>query len=89
MNVSFLVDAYLTRQPRQMLEVRARLVSSAMEPLLQAGNLSGIDALCKKLGQENKTRVTIIEPTGRVLGESEKDPQAMENHLNRPKFSRP
>ena len=85
-NVSFLVDTFLTRQTRQMLEVRARLVSSALEPLLQAGDLIRIDALCKKLGQENKTRVTMIEPTGRVLGESDKDPQAMENHLNRPEI---
>ncbi|MBN2513062.1 MAG: HAMP domain-containing protein [Sedimentisphaerales bacterium] len=85
-NVSFLVDGFLTRQTRQMLEVRARLVSSALEPLLETGDLSRMDALCKKLGQENKTRVTIIEPTGRVLGESDKDPQAMENHLNRPEI---
>ncbi|MGH2270473.1 ATP-binding protein [Anaerohalosphaeraceae bacterium U12dextr] len=86
MNVSFLVDGYLTRQTRQMLEVRARLIGSAMEPLLQAGDLNRIDALCKKLGQENKTRITMIEPSGRVLGESDKDPQAMENHLNRPEI---
>ncbi|MEN6309785.1 MAG: ATP-binding protein [Anaerohalosphaeraceae bacterium] len=85
-NVSFLVDAFLTRQTHEMLEVRARLAGASFEPLLADQDLVGIDALCKKLGPENKTRITLIEPSGRVLGESDKDPQTMENHLNRPEI---
>ena len=32
------------------------------------------------------TRITVIRPNGRVIGDTEKDPEAMENHANRPEI---
>jgi two-component system phosphate regulon sensor histidine kinase PhoR len=80
-NTSYLIDGFLTRQ---ILEVRARLALQAIEMPVSTMDLSRIDAECKKLGQEAKTRITVIEASGRVLGESDYDPQTMENHLMRP-----
>jgi two-component system phosphate regulon sensor histidine kinase PhoR len=83
-NVSFLIDSFFTNQTRQTLEVRAQLAREVMETSISAMNLDQIDAVCKKLGQEAKTRITVIDSSGRVLGESDHDPQTMENHLMRP-----
>ncbi|MBM4102958.1 MAG: HAMP domain-containing protein [Planctomycetes bacterium] len=83
-NVSFLIDSLFISQTRQTLEVRAQLAREVMETSIDAMNLAHIDAACKKLGQETKTRITVIESSGRVLGESDRDPQTMESHLMRP-----
>ncbi len=83
-NVSFLIDSFFINQTRQTLEVRAQLAREVMETSINAMNLDQIDAACKKLGQETKTRITAIDSSGRVLGESDRDPQTMESHLMRP-----
>ena len=38
----------------------------------------------RELGLESGVRVTIVQKDGRVLGDSQADPRAMENHLQRP-----
>ena len=38
-------------------------------------------------GQSAGARVTIIDPTGRVLADSEANPASMENHVARPEFA--
>jgi two-component system phosphate regulon sensor histidine kinase PhoR len=83
-NVSFLIDSFFINQTRQTLEVRAQLAREVMETSIDAMNLEQIDAVCKKLGQETKTRITVIESSGRVLGESDHAPQTMESHRMRP-----
>ncbi len=83
-NVSFLIDSFFISQTRQTLEVRAQLAREVMETSIDAMSLAHIDAACKKLGLETKTRITVIESSGRVLGESDRDPQTMESHLMRP-----
>jgi two-component system phosphate regulon sensor histidine kinase PhoR len=83
-NVSFLIDSFFINQTHQTLEVRAQLAGEVMETAINTMNLDQIDAACKKLGQETKTRITVIESSGRVLGESDRAPQTMESHLMRP-----
>jgi two-component system phosphate regulon sensor histidine kinase PhoR len=83
-NVSFLIDRFFINQTRQTLEVRAQLAREVMETSIDAMNLEQIDAACKKLGQETKTRITVIDFSGKVLGETDRAPQTMESHLMRP-----
>ncbi len=49
-------------------------------------NFSEIDGLCDKLGTKTKTRITVILPSGKVIGDSEENPKAMDNHRNRPEI---
>ncbi len=51
---------------------------------MAAGRFAEIDALCKKLGKRSATRLTVILPDGKVVGDSERSPQEMENHGRRP-----
>ncbi len=53
-------------------------------PLLAESKFQELDALVKSLGNRIKVRITIIDPNGKVLADSKKDPELMENHKNRP-----
>lgn len=79
-------DLYL-EQTREDLEARARLCFHHVVELLEEGQVDQIDPLCKELGGATDTRITVIRPDGQVVGDSEKDPQGMENHLKRDEIS--
>lgn len=68
------------------LEARARLAKTQIVPYL-TGPPELVDRLSKQLGRESTTRVTVILPTGLVIGDSEEDPHVMENHANRPEIA--
>jgi len=72
------------RRTRQDLESRAWFVKEAAAERLRRGEKDGIDALCKALGAASSTRVTVIDPSGAVIGESQADITTMENHADRP-----
>jgi two-component system phosphate regulon sensor histidine kinase PhoR len=55
-----------------------------VKPLLKEGRFEELDALAKKLGKDISTRITIIDPEGVVLADSEENPKLMENHKIRP-----
>jgi two-component system, OmpR family, phosphate regulon sensor histidine kinase PhoR len=77
------IDQFHLEQTRKELEATARVVAvQAHEPLRQA-DVAAADALCKKLGALSLTRLTIILPDGRVLGDASEDPARMENHAAR------
>ena len=54
-----------------------------ISPLLESDKIMKLDTLVKELGQQINTRLTIINPEGTVLADSEKNPVLMENHNNR------
>jgi two-component system phosphate regulon sensor histidine kinase PhoR len=83
-NISFLIDGFYTRQIRETLEVRAMLVREVTQNSITSLNPEQIDTECKQLGKEAKARITIIDASGRVLGDSDGTPQTMESHLMRP-----
>ena len=39
--------------------------------------------MCKELGEKAATRLTVILPDGKVVGDSEESPQNMDNHADR------
>ena len=45
-----------------------------------------MDRLCKELGKLSGTRLTVILPSGRVVGDSSKSPAQMDNHGDRPEI---
>jgi two-component system, OmpR family, phosphate regulon sensor histidine kinase PhoR len=77
---------FYTQQVVEDLKARAYLIASQMEQHLASSapaNPASIDSLCKTLSKKVHTRFTIIAPNGKVLGDSEKNPDSMENHANR------
>lgn len=86
LNVSYFLHQFYEAEKRVDLEVRAQLVRAQMADSAESANTEAINAVCKKLGDETHTRITVISPEGKVLGESQKKPEEMENHLLRPEI---
>ncbi len=90
-----IVTGYTTRAVKDFhfnmtaddLEARATLFEKMISDRL-GGPRSVIDELCKELGASTGTRITVILPDGRVVGDSDSDPGSMENHGDRPEFIR-
>lgn len=73
---------------QQGIEAQARLASVAVEPYLAgAWRMEQINGLARKMAAQSGARVTIIDPNGVVLGDSESDPATMENHASRPEVA--
>jgi len=51
---------------------------------MERGNPDSLDGIIKHLGKQLRTRITVIDPKGIVLADSDENPRAMENHRNRP-----
>ncbi|OGP70770.1 MAG: hypothetical protein A2Y80_08035 [Deltaproteobacteria bacterium RBG_13_58_19] len=77
---------FFLEQTAADLETRARLVETRIggRPALENG--PRVDKLCKDLGKITATRLTVILPSGKVLGDTEEDPARMDNHGDRPEF---
>jgi len=66
------------------LLVRAHLLEKQIIQFLGPLDVNVIDALCKEIGQSSATRITVILPSGTVIGDSNEDPAIMDNHALRP-----
>jgi two-component system phosphate regulon sensor histidine kinase PhoR len=69
------------------LEARAQLARSELGGLLKPLDSNGVDALCKQLGRDSGTRITVILPSGEVVGDSDEPPAQMDNHVGRPEIA--
>ena len=48
------------------------------------GRADEVDSLCKELGRSSNARITVVLPSGEVLGDSHEIPRDMDNHGGRP-----
>ncbi len=65
------------------LESKARILSHQVLPLLSPVNPNAVDNLCKAIGKSSDTRITIILPNGKVIGDTNEDPSNMDSHSTR------
>jgi two-component system phosphate regulon sensor histidine kinase PhoR len=89
------VTTYSTRAVKEFhftmtsndLEARAIMFAETVSGKIE-GPYSGVDELTKELGSATGTRITVILPDGFVIGDSNSNPEEMENHADRPEFIR-
>ena len=67
---------------------QARIMQNSVTRLLLEERMVDIDRLCKETGVVSSTRFTVILPDGRVIGDSQKKPDTMDYHGNRPEIIR-
>jgi len=80
--LSFTRQFYLERT-RVDLEASGRLLEKQVLSLLSPLDEKALDLLCKEAAADTITRVTVILPDGRVVGDSEEMPANMDNHRER------
>ena len=81
---SHAVKEYSIRHTIAMLTSQAQLVKEIVKGKIVPENSKLIDELCKNLGFKISSRITIILPSGTVLGDTRAKPSRMDDHSNRP-----
>ena len=66
------------------LKVRGQLLEEQIGTYLSPLDARSIDTVCKDIGRLTSTRITVILPNGEVVGDTDEDPQNMDNHRSRP-----
>lgn len=78
-------EFYLTRTAVN-LEVRARFLEDRVLEGLACADTGYINVLCREYGRKGETRITVILPSGRVVGDSDEQPMRMDDHDDRPEI---
>ena len=75
---------FFLEQTASGLKARAHLFETQISEYLDPLNGKAIDFLCKEVGRQASTRITIILASGKVVGDSHEEPAKMDNHVDRP-----
>lgn len=78
--LSSVIKNYYISNLKDNLIIYARLIAEK----IPSSNTTNLDSFCRSYKEKSGVRITIIDETGRVLGDSNEDSSKMENHLNRP-----
>jgi two-component system, OmpR family, phosphate regulon sensor histidine kinase PhoR len=81
--ISTSVRGFLLEQTAMNLEAQCLLLKNQITYYLATSDIDEIDRHCKQAGEKVPTRITVILPDGKVVGDSEKDPSSMDNHRDR------
>jgi two-component system, OmpR family, phosphate regulon sensor histidine kinase PhoR len=80
------LNRFYERQVAEHLESLAAFAVEQVGEQFSSDQLAALNALTTRLGTRSPARVTLILPDGTVAGESDKSPELMDNHLNRPEI---
>lgn len=61
----------------------AIITETLVKPLIKNPDIERIDSVVNNLSKDLNIRITVVDSSGVVLGDSLKDPREMENHINR------
>jgi two-component system phosphate regulon sensor histidine kinase PhoR len=73
-------------QTSEDLKSRAHFFAGMVSEIIDPLDKEKVDSLCKKIGISASTRITVILPSGKVIGDTEKDPAIMDSHADRPEI---
>jgi len=71
---------------KNTLRNSALMARPAILPLFKANRLADLEKTVRALGKETQTRITVVNAQGKVLADSDENPETMENHKGRPEF---
>ena len=65
------------------LKSRAHLLEKQIEYFISPLDEMSVDSICKAVGEQSFTRITVVLPSGKVVGDSEEALENMNNHADR------
>lgn len=80
---SFFTNTFQNTMQENLL-AEARLIANESDSLILENRLIELEQLISDQAKAAEIRITIIQPDGRVLAESDLNPASLENHLDRP-----
>ncbi len=78
---------YFIERSTEELERQGKVLEAQFAPLMAKNDFPGVQAACQSLGRISGSRLTIILPDGKVVGDSGSRPETMENHADRPEVA--
>ena len=72
---------------KNLIQSQINLSHATLEtvnPLIESHDYKKLDSVIKNLGNQIKSRITIIDKNGRVIADSKANPFKMDNHSDRP-----
>jgi two-component system phosphate regulon sensor histidine kinase PhoR len=63
-----------------------KVLEPQVTPLVKTNDIDKLNDIVMSIRSETNTRITIIDPNGVVLIDSEEDPKTLENHSDRPEI---
>ncbi|MCB2184293.1 MAG: cell wall metabolism sensor histidine kinase WalK [Desulfobulbaceae bacterium] len=80
------LEQFYTHWITTALEDRAYLVEEQVSNLLASDKRVELNALCRRIGRKSSTRITVIDPSGTVIADSDENPAKLADHSNRPEI---
>lgn len=81
---SYLIRDYqVERTARELKDIAAVVGTGMTQQPFSGGGTASIDHSVKQLGKQINARITVVDSEGKVIADSEEDPQKMENHRTR------
>ena len=84
LSISHLIESFSFDLLKRHLKNLAYGLKPQVQGLILHGDYGTLNSLARKVGETTGVRITIIDPQGVVLADSEEDPAFMENHGDRP-----
>ena len=81
-----LMRQQFNREQEAGLKRLAVLLEDRVRPYLEGPQPGDLETFVTEAGRKTGVRITVIEPDGRVVADSEERPANMENHLYRPEI---
>ncbi len=78
---------FYLRSQQEALARMGGLLGAELAAAWPFGGEGTLDDFIKEKGRQAGLRLTVIDPRGRVLADSQKDPAAMQNHADRPEIA--
>ncbi len=78
------IQTHYLRFTEQKLERIGIPLRQVIAPLLLGKDAASLNSMARDYGPRLDLRITVIDPSGTVLADSERDPATLENHLQRP-----